>query len=161
MLKGILDYMNSRNYYGNIFATDVKERPLITNFDNYLIEAGEKFDFLSDNYPYIDNIDYIIMNPPYSTIEPFTIKALDIAKKGVLLLGRIQFLEGISRYNNLFKEDNQLTDIYCYWNRIQCYKNGDFNGPKKDAQMYVWFFFDKTKKVECPKFHWISRKENK
>ena len=29
------------------------------------------------------------MNPPYATIEPFMIRALDIAQKGVIMLGRI------------------------------------------------------------------------
>lgn len=49
-------------------------------------------DFLSDDYPY-DKADYVIMNPPYSTIEPFTLRGLEIAQKGLLLLGRLQYLE--------------------------------------------------------------------
>ena len=80
-------------------------------------------------------IDYIIMNPPYSLIEPFVMKSLSIAKKGILMLGRLQFLEGKGRYENILK-DNPPTDVYIYVDRIKCYKNGDESDRTSSAQAY-------------------------
>lgn len=144
MIKGIFDYMNKHpeNYPDAIAATDIKERQ--TDKYQFIHEAGEEYDFLSDNYkvPGDLDIDYIIMNPPYSTIEPFVIRALEIANRGVLMLGRLQFLEGKSRYENILK-DNPPTDIYIYVDRIKCYKNGDINDNTSSAQAYAWFFWDK------------------
>lgn len=92
-----------RNYTGDtaqIIATDIQQRKLYK--DDLYIESGKEFDFLSDNYPYTEDIDYIIMNPPFSVIEPFVMKSLSIANKGVIMLGRLQFLESENRYENIF-----------------------------------------------------------
>ena len=99
MVKAIKKYYSK----SNLIATDIRERATEDyNFEHY---TGEGYDFLSDNYPINENIDYIIMNPPYSTIEPFVIRALEIADKGILMLGRLQFLEGKNRYENIFKNN--------------------------------------------------------
>lgn len=102
------------------------------------------YDFLSDDYPY-NKADYVIMNPPYSIIEPFVIRGLEIAQKGLLVLGRLQFLEGQSRFENLLK-DNPPSDVYVYIDRIKCFKNGDFTQTESSAQAYAWFYWDKTNK---------------
>lgn len=104
MYKGIQDYFTKDNYPEAIIATDIADRETIIDFPHNI---GTEYDFLSDNYklPIDIFIDYIIMNPPYSTIEPFTIRALEIAEKGVLLLGRLQFLEGKGRYDTILKDN--------------------------------------------------------
>ena len=122
MMKGIQDYLVSIGASAGLCATDIKDRGYQDDTLNYL---KYEEDFLSDDYMNdlpID-IDYIIMNPPYSVIEPFVMKALSIAEKGILMLGRLQFLEGESRYNNILKE-YPPTDIYVYVDRISCPKNG-------------------------------------
>ena len=155
MFKGIEEYVLKNNYTTSIIATDIKERAKNIEFPH---GVGEKFDFLSDDYPLPINesIDYIIMNPPYSTIEPFTIRALEIAEKGVLMLGRLQFLEGKSRYENILK-DNPPTDIYVYVDRIKCYKNGDTTDTESSAQAYAWFYWDIENKNKNSQIHWIRR----
>ncbi len=97
------------------------------------------------------------MNPPYSTIEPFVIRGLEIAQKGLLLLGRIQFLEGKSRYDNILR-DNPPTDVYVYVDRIKCFKNGDFSQTESSAQAYAWFYWDKQRQDKQTLLHWIRRK---
>ena len=99
MLKAIHDYINDS---AGLIATDIKKRTLLD--PNLSIETGKEFDFLSDNYPYTEDIDYIIMNPPYAVIEPFVMKSLSIANKGIIMLGRLQFLEGEARYKNIFMD---------------------------------------------------------
>ena len=142
-----------------IIATDIQERG---NISNTPVLTGKEYDFLSDDYEFTDNIDWVIMNPPYSVIEPFTMKALEIANKGVLLLGRLQFLESQKRYENIFIK-NPPTDTFVYVDRIQCYKNGDMNIKGESAQAYAWFLWDKYKiQNNYPStLHWIRRKDKK
>lgn len=118
--------------------------------------SGTEYDFLSDNYPY-NNADYVIMNPPYSTIEPFVIRGLEIAQKGLLVLGRLQFLEGKGRYDNIFS-GTPPTDVFVYVDRIKCYKNGDASITGSSAQAYAWFYWDKKDLTKQTKLHWIRRK---
>lgn len=165
MSKGIWNYLNEilidynekgeqieRVYRAALINTDIKNRE--NHFPEINIATGPEFDFLSDEYPITDNIDYIIMNPPYSIIEPFVMKALGIANKGVLMLGRLQFLEGEKRYLNILK-DFPPTDVYVYVDRIYCPKNGV--EKMASAQAYAWFYWDLTKELEETKVHWIRR----
>ena len=112
--------------------------------DVMILRLAPRLIFLSDEYPYKDNIDYIIMNPPYSIIEPFVMRSLGIANKGVLMLGRLQFLEGEKRFENILAE-YPPTDIYVYVDRIACFKNGDISQKMSSAQAYAWFYWDLTK----------------
>ena len=154
MYKGICDYIVAHPKIGhvNIVATDVAERESIIDFHKM---TGPEYDFLNDNYP-IEKVDYIIMNPPYATIEPFVMKALGMANKGILMLGRLQFLEGGSRYENILSE-YPPSDIYIYVDRIRCYKNGDPNENTAAAQAYAWFYWDLTEENPVSKVHWIRR----
>ena len=144
IIKGIQKYLSNSNMSAAICGTDIQNRGYQ---DESLNSLQYGLDFLSDEYNehLIVNIDYIIMNPPYATIEPFVMKALSIANKGILMLGRLQFLEGQSRYENILK-DYPPTDIYIYVDRIRCYKNGNPNENTAAAQAYAWFYWD----LECP-----------
>ena len=134
MMEGIQTYLSQTGASAAICASDIKDRGYENNMINSL-QYGK--DFLMDDYE--DTlpleIDYIIMNPPYSLIEPFVMKSLSIAKKGILMLGRLQFLEGKGRYENILK-DNPPTDVYIYVDRIKCYKNGDESDRTSSAQAY-------------------------
>lgn len=153
MYKDIMDYCDEVHTKGTILqATDFHYHQPICDLP---IATGEAYDFLSDSYPWTENIDWIIMNPPYATIEPFTIKALEIADKGVIMLARLQFLEGKSRYENILK-NAPLSDVYVYVDRIQCWKDGKVPSGSS-AQAYAWFVFDKEKYDGESRVHWIRR----
>src|SRR5699024_7218995 len=119
-------------------------------------QNGGTWDFLADDYPYNEDIEYVIMNPPYATIEPFVIRGLEIAQKGLLVLGRLQFLGGKGRYESILK-DNPPTDTYVDVDRSKCYMNGDFSNAESSAQAYAWFYWDRTKADKTPTLHWIRR----
>lgn len=144
MMKGIIDYFPRVQLVG----TDIKDRTtqlikdLKENTDSTYY-YGKEYDFLSDEYP-IDKCDYIIMNPPFSIIIPFVQHSLDIAKKGVLMFGRLQFLESVARYEKIFI-NNPPTDVWVYVDRVACYKNGDFSTKPSSVQAYAWFYWDKEK----------------
>lgn len=151
MLEGIIEYMKNNNKNWEITATDIKKR-----CENNNILTGDEFNFIDDNYP-ISDVDFIIMNPPFSIIEPFTIRALEIAKKGVIMLARLQYLEGQGRYEKIFK-NNPPSDVYIYVDRISCYKNGDTSIKEASAQAYAWFYWNKDNNATTTNIHWIRRK---
>lgn len=159
MVRGISNYCSKYDSkLWKLYATDIQNRKSILRDADY--KAGIDYDFLSDNYPYYHDIDYIIMNPPYSVIEPFVMKALGIAEKGVLMLGRLQLLEGQGRYENIFK-DYPPTRVYIYVDRINCYKNGDFSIKQSSAQAYAWFYWDLETFNKETKVYWIRRVDKK
>ena len=155
MAEGIVSYLiesgSSRN---KLIATDIKDRGYETTYWN----CQYSLDFLSDDYP-IESADVVIMNPPYSILEPFLIRALEIAKKKLIVLCRMQVLEGEGRYEKIFNV-NPPTHVYQYVDRIQCWKNGE-EPEGSSAQGYCWVVWDKEKQVECPGLHWIRRADKK
>lgn len=163
MAAGIMEYINSKNLE-NVVLVSTEYQKRENKFANIVnIGFGQQYDFLSDDYEDLitkmlsgRSIDWIVMNPPYSTIEPFTIRALELAQKGVIMLGRLQFLEGKNRYNTIFTK-NPPTDVCIYIDRIQCYKNGDFSTKDSSAQAYAWFVWDKEKESQETICHWIKK----
>ena len=159
MVQGIINHLKDRFWDTNLIATDVQKRENVTDFP---IQYGLQNDFLSDNYPYTENIDWIIMNPPFTTIEPFCMKSLEIARKGVLMFARLQFLEGQGRYENIFRR-NPPDDVYVYVDRVVCYKNGDLTLKPAGIQAYAWYLFrtDSNYTHDETKIHWIRRADKK
>lgn len=161
MANGIEEYIYKQGYIEKVqlIGTDIRNR----GYENDIWElyCGPEYDFFSDDYPF-DDIDWIVMNPPYSVIEPFTIRALEIAKKGVIMLARLQFLEGEGRFDNILQY-NPPTDVYVYVDRIQCWKDG-LKPEGSSAQAYAWFVWDREKNNEYlvePRVHWIRRADKK
>lgn len=154
MSKAIWDYM--ADYKNSVLVSTEFQQRQNKFADDITIAYGEEFDFLSDDYWMPEErIDWIVMNPPYATIEPFMIRALDMAQKGVIMLGRIQCLEGAGRYENVFK-DNPPTYVYTYVDRIQCWKNGE-EPTGSSAQGYSWFIWDKSRQNQETIHRWIRR----
>ena len=151
MIAGIQKYLDENNQIpAQCYGTDFKDREFRSTKWN--LQYG--IDTLSDDYP-IDKADIVIMNPPYSTIEPFLIRALEIAQDKLIVLCRTQVLEGASRYNNIFR-NNPPTEIYQYIDRIQCWKGGE-KPTGSSAQAYCWLVWDKKAPVATPKLYWIHR----
>ncbi len=152
MALGIEDYIfkNQQNPL-YLIGTDFKDR----GFESPKWQLSYDLDFLADDYP-IDKADIVIMNPPYATLEPFLIRALEIAKEKLIVLCRMQVLEGASRYEKVLK-DNPPNYVYQYVDRIQCWKNG-VKPTGSSAQGYCWLIWDKSKIVKHPELHWIRRK---
>ena len=149
MADGILKYIeeNKQNPKGFV-GTDIQNR----GYNSIPCKYG--LDFLDDDYP-IEEADIVIMNPPYATLEPFLIRALEIAQDKLIVLCRMQVLEGAGRYEKIFK-DNPPTEIYQYVDRIQCWKNG-VKPTGSSAQGYCWLVWKKNEPAAAPTLHWIRR----
>ena len=98
----------------------------------------------------------IVTNPPYGLSTEFAVKALEVIRPGrkVAMYLRLLFLEGISRFEKLFK-DNPPRRIYVFTNRQVCDANDDFT--KGSAVAYAWFVWEKGWKGD-PEIHWLSTK---
>ena len=153
MALGINQYIEENGqFHVRRIGTDVQDR----GFEDSYWETGYGFDFLADDYPH-DKVDVIIMNPPYSILEPFLIRAIEIAQDKLIVLCRMQVLEGEGRYNKIFTK-TPPSDIYQYVDRIQCWKNGD-KPTGSSAQGYCWVVWDKNDIPEHPRLHWIRRSD--
>lgn len=153
MANGILAYLEEKEQTPSVLmGTDIKDRGYINGRWNILYNL----DFLDDDYP-IEKTDVIIMNPPYATLEPFLIRALEIAQDKLIVLCRTQVLEGGGRYDKVFK-DNPPTDVYQYIERIQCWRDG-VKPAGSSAQAYCWLVWDKKNPVDYPRLHWLHRSD--
>lgn len=155
MAKGIEKYLDA-NYQNPaaLVGSDVQDRGFLS--DKWTCYYGMEYDFLDDNYIF-DTADIIIMNPPYSILEPFLIRALEIAKDKLIVLCRMQVLEGEGRYENIFI-NNPPTQIYQYVDRIQCWKNGE-KPEGSSAQGYCWVVWDRKNPTPTPTLHWLRRSD--
>lgn len=114
--------------YGHIVkSTDVVDRGY-----------GSILDFLKNNTTFDGDI---ITNPPYKYAQEFVEKALSCVKDGakVAMFLRIQFVEGKKRKE--FIKNNPIKTIYVSSSRLQCGKNGVFEGSS--AACYAWFIWQK------------------
>lgn len=92
------------------------------------------------------NVD-ILTNPPYKYAKEFVLKALDLLADGrkVFMFLKLTFLEGKSRYKDLFSKFPPKF-IYVFSERVLCAKNGEFEKMKQaggSAVAYAWFVWQK------------------
>lgn len=100
-------------------------------------------DFLFMNTYREGEFNTVITNPPFNLFLEFAMQALQIARRKVILFGKIQALEGVKRAT--FLENSPLKTVYVFKNRINPLRNGsefDENGKKWASTMcfawYVW-----------------------
>lgn len=115
--------------------------------DKYYYSKGEgrppywfgQIDFLvnkpGDIIP--DCVDFIITNPPFRTLgEQFVLKALSIARAGVAMFFRSQWLETVGRYERIFKPHPPAI-IAQFAERVPLCK-GRWNPDGSTATSYCW-----------------------
>ena len=100
------------------------------------------------------NPDWVFANPPFRLAEEFINRALGLAKKGVCIFARTSFLEGIDRYESIYKNNppkifaqyaervilskSRLLDPNdTYWH-IDDKGKGEYRRPST-ATSYAWF----------------------
>lgn len=93
-------------------------------------------DFLAAE-PTDDEIDWIITNPPFGEVSlAFVLKALGLARRGVAMFVRQQWLEGVGRYNALFGVTPPT--IYAQFaERVPLHK-GKWDPDGDTATAYCW-----------------------
>jgi ParB-like chromosome segregation protein Spo0J len=111
-------------------------------------------DFLTEleSGPEFGNHDFIVTNPPFGDKgEAFVLQALKLARLGVAMFVRLQWLETVGRYENIFR-DNPPTLIAFFAERVNLCK-GRWDPEGGTATAYVWLIWIKGDDPQAP--FWI------
>ena len=110
--------------------------------------------FLTHNYG--KTFDTVITNPPFSLANEFIEKGLEVSDRLVIMLCKIQLLEGVKR-KDMFK-NTPLKYVYVHTTRQATWKEGQPLDPKgkkwATTMCMAWFVWDKTYCGE-PIIRWI------
>lgn len=96
-------------------------------------------------------VNNIVTNPPYKLAQEFIEHALKCADKKVIMLLKLNFLEGQKRYN-LFKE-TPLKTVYVFSKRLS-FDKGDEKGKGNGLLAYAWYVWEQGYKGS-PTIEWI------
>lgn len=130
-------------YFGSVYASDV-----------HPYGYGKVADFLmpgSEEIGARSSPDWIITNPPFRLGMDFVERARDIATKGVAMLVRTAFLEGVERYGRLYK-NKPPTIIAQFTERVPMFK-GRVDRVGSTATAYCWLVWRRNKRTS--EFRWI------
>lgn len=142
---------------GHISKTLKEMLPSFNVISTDLIDRGYGqggVNFLTHDYGRTFNT--IITNPPFSLAKEFIEKGLEIADKYVIMLCKIQLLEGLKRKDMFL--NTPLKYVYVHTTRQATWKEGrptDNKGKKWATTMCLaWFVWDKEYEGE-PIIRWI------
>ena len=107
-------------------------------------------DFVHDNP--LTRSDWIITNPPFSIAATSPRAALELAGERVAMLVRTQWIEGVSRYEKLFR-DCPPTCYAPFVERVPMVK-GRWDPDASTATSYAWFVWRKGASG-LPRIFWI------
>lgn len=107
-------------------------------------------DFLQCNEVFQGNI---ITNPPYSLINDWIVKSINLASNKSYIFCRIQTIESINRYEKIFRDDPPVL-ICPFVKRVQCWRNNN-KSLKGSAVCYSWFIWDNKDNSHETKVRWL------
>lgn len=142
---------------GHISKTIQELLPNFNIISTDLIDRGfgqSGVDFLVHDYGRM--FGTVITNPPFSLAKEFIEKGLVVSSKYVIMLCKIQLLEGVKRKDMFL--NTPLRYVYVHTTRQATWKEGkplDSNGKKWATTMCLaWFVWDKTYEGD-PIIKWI------
>jgi len=141
-------------YFGKVHASDI--------VDHRASFSGQDLvtDFLLDWPGALPEADFIITNPPFNRAFDFIELALRRARLGVAMLVKVQFLEGITRYRELFSRRWPWLILQFAERVPMC--EGRVDPDATTNQAYIWVIWLKPEfrlrldKVGPPSFEWIA-----
>ena len=140
-----------QKHFDTVIAADIVQR------DSYLDVV---WDYTKENYRlHFDGaaVGYVIANPPFNELDLFLPQALmDVERGGlVCFFGRVQWLEGMKRYETLWAKYPPLW--FCpFVERVNCV-NSATGKATGGTQMYAWFIWRGLQDIlpVSPHLHWI------
>jgi len=121
MAHGLLDFFEA-----GVFASDI-----------FPYGYGAVCDFLSCEPEDYLHFDWIVTNPPFGKAAEFLRAAWPLARRGIALLCRLQWLEGLERHQLLY-EDCPLSVLAPFAERVAMTK-GRWDPRASTATAYAWF----------------------
>jgi hypothetical protein len=137
-------------YFYAVYASDI--------FD---YGFGSVADFLHPDAVSPFTVDWIFMNPPFNQAAEFVKRALTIARRGVAMLVRMQFLEGEDRFAEIFTP-HRPAGIFQFAERVPMHR-GRWVVNGKSATAYTWVVWTvpKAQRLDWPTpattFDWIPK----
>ena len=126
-----------QGYFANVFASDLHD---FGHGDNRSLD----FTFADAGHAPFP-IHWIIANPPFPLGEAFFDRAMRIATHGVALFLRMQWREGVERYNTIFGTDMRPTWFVPFAERVPIIE-GVWDPEASSATAYVWFVWIKGRR---------------
>lgn len=127
-------------YFAQVYATDIHAHggPL---------QRGDPLDFLSPAADGIDQIDWVVTNPPFAKAAEFVEAGLRRARRGVAILARTTLLSSAGRYPLFFPAQSvrggvALTAIAPFFERVPMVL-GRYDPKASTATDYAWFIWMK------------------
>lgn len=107
-----------------------------------------------DYLQFDEKTDHTIMNPPFSLLQEFIVKALENSTKKVAVFSRVSSLETKGRFNTVYK-NKAPNRVYLFVNRVKCSKGGHDDG-QSSAVFYCWQVWDLTADTNVTELLWID-----
>ena len=132
-------------YCDNVVSSDKDDGPDIYG------TGGSDF-LKSKDHQCVSNV---ITNPPFKFAREFVEKAKIVSDKKIAMFLKIQFLEGIGRYDFFQDKEFPLSKVWVFSKRVTLYKDGERNGMGTGTMCFAWFIWDKEHAGE-PTIGWIN-----
>jgi hypothetical protein len=133
--------------FGRALASDIHPRG-----------CGVRADFLSDPPPGGRAVDWVVTNPPYTLAEEFALRALTVAREGVALLVRTQWLEGVARHRRIWDAPHPWRPrvVLVFAERVAMVR-GRCLRRASTATSYMWVIWRHTwpEPTGAPVVHWV------
>jgi len=130
-----------REYFQQVEAADVHDYGCGFPVQDYLFG------------PMPDKVDWTISNPPFRLAEQFIERAVRSSRRGVAVLVRSAFLEGVGRYERLFSVD-QPAVVAQFAERVVMHK-GRLAPEGSTATAYCWLVWLTTTSSPT-RLRWIA-----
>ena len=131
-------------YFGRVWTSDIK--------DYGWPDQQQVDDFLMPGTGMV-RPDWIITNPPFRLASQFAKRCLELApREGFAILVRTSFLEGVARYEHLFRK-YPPTFIAQFAERVPMVE-GRCDPEASTATSYCWLVWERGSKG-APEFVWI------
>jgi len=118
------------------------------------IEGERCIDFLDFDSYEDKSFDWVITNPPFREAMKITLRALDVARKGVCIINRTNWVESISRYVKLWNV-TPIKHIWTFVRRVNFYPEGEVSFEVSGMLCFAWFVWKHGHEGD-PTFGWIA-----
>ena len=120
-----------------------------------IVERAEPIDYVEDFLTTTElRAPIVLTNPPYRNACEFVLHALELGAEYVYMFLKTTFLEGQSRYEQLFSA-YPPKEIWVFTKRVQVALNNNPEEFKKSSAVsYSWFIWEKGFNGS-PSVHWI------
>ena len=115
-------------YFAKVIPSDVHDYGYGFDVQDYLFPVP------------IETVDWTITNPPFRLAQEFIDRGLKTSSVGVAVIVRSAFIEGISRYKELFSI-NPPTRIMQFCERVVMHK-GKLTATGSTATAYLWLVWE-------------------